>query len=305
MGEYSYHEPVLLDESIQALQIREDGIYVDATYGGGGHSQRILDELGPKGRLIAFDQDEAARVNLPEDDRITFIPHNFRHLVRFVRFSGVREVDGILADLGVSSHQFDEPERGFSYRHPQVELDMRMNKQSGQTAADVLNQLDPAALQDILGSYGEVRNARTLAQAMVSFRAQRPFRTVGDLLEVVQPLIRGDRHRYLAQVFQALRIAVNQEMESLGELLTGSLEILKPGGILVVLTYHSLEDRLVKRFMRSGNLDGEVKKDFYGHIERPFELLTKSPLIPGKEEWLRNTRSHSAKMRVARKTETL
>lgn len=303
MGVYNYHEPVLLDESIQALQIRKDGIYVDTTYGGGGHSQRILDELGPQGRLIAFDQDEAARGNLPDDDRITFIPHNFRHLVRFVRFSGVSSVDGILADLGVSSHQFDEPERGFSYRFPQVALDMRMNKQAGQTAADLLNQLDPTALQNILGSFGEVRNARTVAEALVRFRAQRPFQTVADLLEVLQPLVRGDRPRYLAQVFQALRIAVNQEMESLGEMLTGSLEILKPGGILVVLTYHSLEDRLVKRFMRSGNLEGEAQKDFYGHIDRPFEVLTKSPLIPGKEEWNRNTRSHSAKMRVARKKE--
>ncbi len=301
MGDYDYHEPVLLDESIQALEITENGVYVDATFGGGGHANRILEALGPEGRLLAFDQDEAAVANVPEDSRLTFIPHNFRHLERFTLFSGVKEVDGILADLGVSSHQFDQPERGFSYRFPQMALDMRMNTTSGRTAADLLNQMDPVGLQKILGEYGEVRNARTVAEAVIRFRSQRPFKLVGDLLEVLQPLVRGERHRYLAQVFQALRIAVNEEMEALQEMLEGALNVLKPGGLLVVLTYHSLEDRMVKRFMRSGNLSGEPEKDFYGNIKRPFEVLTKNPVIPESEELERNTRAHSAKMRVARK----
>ncbi len=301
MGDYDYHEPVLLDESIQALDISETGIYVDATFGGGGHAKRILDALGPNGRLLAFDQDEAALANVPEDSRLTFIPHNFRHLERFTRFSGVNEVDGILADLGVSSHQFDQPERGFSFRFPQMDLDMRMNNTSGRTAADLLNQMEPGPLQKILGEYGEVRNARTVAEAVIRFRNQRRFKVVGDLLEVLQPLIRGERHRYLAQVFQALRIAVNEEMESLEEMLQGALKVLKPGGLLVVLTYHSLEDRMVKRFMRSGNQSGDPEKDFYGNIKRPFEILTKNPIQPDADELDRNTRASSAKMRVARK----
>lgn len=303
MGENEYHVPVLLDESIQALEIIENGIYIDATLGGGGHCRHILNALGPDGRLLAFDQDEAAQNNVPEDNRLTFIPHNFRHIERFTRFSGVLGVDGILADLGVSSHQFDVPERGFSYRFPQMALDMRMDTRSGRTAADLLNQLEPGPLQKLLGEYGEVRNARTVAQAVVQFRHQRPFKLVGDLLEVLQPLIRGERHRYLAQVFQALRIAVNEEMQALEEMLEGALKVMNPGGVLVILTYHSLEDRLVKRFFRSGKISGEPEKDFYGHIHRPLEVLTKNPILPSVQEQERNSRAHSAKMRVARKIE--
>lgn len=296
-----YHESVLLDESIQGLNIRPNGIYVDATFGGGGHSRSILARLGPEGRLIAFDQDEDAARNLPEDSRLLFVPQNFRYLERFVRFHGFREVDGVLADLGVSSHQFDRPERGFSYRFPGELLDMRMDRREGRSAAELLNGLDATALQSLFGDFGEVRNARTLAEGLVKRRAVMPFRTVADLLEVVDPLIRGERHRYLAQVFQALRIAVNDEMGALEEMLQGALEVLRPGGRLVVLTYHSLEDRMVKRFMRDGNVRGEAQKDWYGHIERPFASITKSPVLPGEEEINRNPRARSAKLRVAEK----
>ena len=296
-----YHESVLLDESIRGLNIRPNGIYVDATFGGGGHSRAILAQLGPEGRLIAFDQDEDAARNLPDDGRLLFVPQNFRYLERFVRFHGFKEVDGVLADLGVSSHQFDRPERGFSYRFPGELLDMRMNRREGRSAAELLNVLDATSLQSLFGEFGEVRNARTLAESLVKRRAVSPFRTVADLLEVVEPLVRGDRHRYLAQVFQALRIAVNDEMGALEEMLQGALAVLRPGGRLVVLTYHSLEDRMVKRFMRDGNIRGEAQKDWYGHIERPFELITRSPLLPAEEEININPRARSAKLRIAEK----
>lgn len=296
-----YHESVLLDESIRGLNIRPNGIYVDATFGGGGHSGAILAQLGPEGRLIAFDQDEDAARNLPDDGRLLFVPQNFRYLERFVRFHGFKEVDGVLADLGVSSHQFDRPERGFSYRFPGELLDMRMNRREGRSAAELLNVLDATSLQSLFGEFGEVRNARTLAEALVKRRAVSAFRTVADLLEVVEPLVRGDRHRYLAQVFQALRIAVNDEMGALEEMLQGALAVLRPGGRLVVLTYHSLEDRMVKRFMRDGNIRGEAQKDWYGHIERPFELITRSPLLPAEEEININPRARSAKLRIAEK----
>jgi len=296
-----YHESVLLDESIRGLNIRPNGIYVDATFGGGGHSGAILAQLGPEGRLIAFDQDEDAARNLPDDGRLLFVPQNFRYLERFVRFHGFKEVDGVLADLGVSSHQFDRPERGFSYRFPGELLDMRMDRREGRSAAELLNVLDATSLQSLFGEFGEVRNARTLAEALVKRRAVSAFRTVADLLEVVEPLVRGDRHRYLAQVFQALRIAVNDEMGALEEMLQGALAVLRPGGRLVVLTYHSLEDRMVKRFMRDGNIRGEAQKDWYGHIERPFELITRSPLLPAEEEININPRARSAKLRIAEK----
>lgn len=301
----NYHEPVLLDESIRALQIVPDGIYVDVTYGGGGHSRRILELLGPDGRLLAFDQDEEAQPNLPGDQRLIFVPHNFRHLLRFVRFHGIEQVDGVLADLGVSSHQFDQPQRGFSYRFPDERLDMRMDRNQTATAADLLNSLDPVELQHILGTYGEVRNARTLAKALVAHRHHRPFRSVADLLEVLTPLIRGDRYRYMAQVFQALRIAVNDEMSALAEMLQGALQILRPGGHLVVITYHSLEDRMVKRFMRDGNIEGVQQKDAFGRIHRPFEWTNKSPATPGEAEINRNARAHSARLRIARKSTEL
>lgn len=301
MGNPDYHEPVLLDESIRALHLRPEGTYVDLTYGGGGHARKILEGLGPQGRLLAFDQDEAARSNVPLDQRLIFVPHNFRHLRRFAEFYAITQVDGILADLGVSSHQLDQPDRGFSYRFPDELLDMRMDRQQPLTAAELLNAWDPGQLQAILSAYGEVRNARTLAHELVHRRAGRPYRRVGDLLEVLEPLVRGDRHRYLAQVFQAIRIAVNDELGALAEMLEATSELLAPGGRLVILTYHSLEDRMVKRYMRDGNIRGEAEKDWYGNIHRPFQVLTKEPVLATGEELQRNPRARSAKLRVAEK----
>lgn len=301
MGNPDYHEPVLLDESIRALHLRPEGTYIDLTYGGGGHARKILEGLGPQGRLLAFDQDEAARSNVPSDQRLTFVPHNFRHLRRFAGFYAITGVDGILADLGVSSHQLDQPDRGFSFRFPDELLDMRMDRQQPLTAAELLNAWDPVQLQAALSAYGEVRNAKSLAQALVRRRAVRPYRRVGDLLEVLEPLVRGERHRYLAQVFQAIRIAVNDELGALAEMLEATTDLLAPGGRLVVLTYHSLEDRMVKRFMRDGNIEGEPDKDWYGHIHRPFRVLTKEPVLATEDELNRNPRSRSAKLRVAEK----
>jgi 16S rRNA (cytosine1402-N4)-methyltransferase len=301
MAAPGYHEPVLPDESIRALDLREEGSYVDVTFGGGGHARMILGALGPTGRLLAFDQDAAAGANIPDDARLTFVPHNFRHLARFAGFYAFKQVDGILADLGVSSHQLDQPERGFSYRFPDELLDMRMDRQHSVSAAEILNSWAPAALQAMFSEYGEVRNARTLAGELVRHRAGRPYRRVGDLLEVLEPLVRGDRHRYLAQVFQALRIAVNDELGALAEMLEATTDLLRPGGRLVVLTYHSLEDRIVKRFMRDGNVRGEADKDWYGNINRPFRVITKDPVTATTEELQRNPRSHSAKLRVAEK----
>lgn len=296
----SYHDPVLLQESIDALAINENGIYVDATFGGGGHSQAIIQRLDGKGHLYGFDQDEDVLPNISENERFTFIHHNFRHLKRFLRLHAVKQVDGILADLGVSSHQLDSADRGFSFRFD-AELDMRMNQQGEITAADILNTYTAADLQRIFSLYGEVRNAKTLAQAITSDRKQKPLRRIGDLLLLLNPLVRGNRNRYLAQVFQALRIEVNDEMGALKEFLTDAGTLLSPGGRLVVISYHSLEDRLVKNFFRSGNIEGEVIKDFYGNIERPFEIITRKAFAPTEEEISRNPRARSAKMRVAAK----
>ncbi len=292
-----YHEPVLAEESIEALAIKKDGAYVDATFGGGGHSRLILNELGDKGRLYAFDQDDDALRNLIDDERFVFNHHNFRFVRQFLRLHGVKQVDGILADLGVSSHQLDEAERGFSYRFD-AELDMRMNRQDERTAADLLNSLSATELQQMFSEYGEVRNARTLALKIVQERDVKPIRTVGDFLLLVEPLIRGFRGRYLSQVFQALRIAVNDEMGALQTLLEASLDLLKPGGRLVVISYHSIEDRLVKNFLKTGNVEGEVKKDFYGQIERPFDHINKGVITPSEAEIARNPRARSAKLRV-------
>ncbi len=295
-----YHKPVLLQPCIDGLNIRKDGIYVDVTFGGGGHSKRILEELGETGKLYGFDQDEDAEQNIPDDGRFTLIRHNFRHLKRFLKLDGIKQVDGVLADLGVSSHQLDVPERGFSYRFS-AELDMRMNQQGNQTAADILNTYTAGELQQVLGQYGEVRNARTLAQALVRFRGGRKFQTTSDLVSVAESLSRGNRAKYLAQVFQALRIEVNEEMQTLKEMLEQSLEILKPGGRLVVMSYHSLEDRLVKNFMRNGNFDKEPVKDFYGNIHRPFKLITRKAVVANEEEVKENNRARSAKLRIAEK----
>lgn len=293
----SYHDPVLLRESIDLLAIKSDGAYVDATFGGGGHSRAILDQLGPKGRLFGFDQDDDAKANAPEDPRFTFVNGNFRHLRRFLRLHGVTAIDGVLADLGVSSHQFDTAERGFSYRF-EAGLDMRMNRNAGPTAADILNTYDPDDLQRLLGEYGEVRNARTLAHKIAEVRAKKPFRNVGDLLAVAEPLAKGQKMRYLSQVFQALRMEVNEEVEALKELLEGALEILKPGGSLVVISYHSIEDRIVKNFLKTGNIEGEVQADFYGNITRPFDIATKKAVNASDEEVGRNPRARSAKLRA-------
>ncbi|MCB0637670.1 MAG: 16S rRNA (cytosine(1402)-N(4))-methyltransferase RsmH [Lewinella sp.] len=299
----SYHVPVMARESLEYLAIRPDGTYVDATFGGGGHSRLILEQLGPQGRLVAFDQDPDAQGNLPEDERLLFAPANFRHLKRYLRLFGIRQIDGLLADLGVSSHQLDIPERGFSFRY-NAELDMRMDPAQEVTAAVILAQASGEELQHILGSYGEVRNARTLALQLVQTRDKAPLRTIADLIAVAEPLARGQRNRYLAQVFQALRIAVNDEMGALEEMLEQAADVLRPGGRLVAISYHSLEDRLVKNVLKTGNAAGQVNKDFYGHIYRPFSLLNKKPLEAAAAEVADNPRARSAKLRAGERLDT-
>ncbi|MEO1258738.1 MAG: 16S rRNA (cytosine(1402)-N(4))-methyltransferase RsmH [Bacteroidota bacterium] len=293
----SYHLPVMAKECIEALDIQRDGCYIDATFGGGGHSRLILKELGKEGRLLAFDQDDDVVENLIEDERFIFCHHNFRFLKRFLRLHGILQVDGILADLGVSSHQLNVPERGFSFRFDAA-LDMRMNQGYELTAAALLNSYSVNELQNVFGKYGEVRNARTLAQKIVEARGAKPLQTIADLLRVVDPLVRGQRNKYLAKVFQALRIEVNDEIGALYEFLKDSLEVLKPRGRLVVLSYHSLEDRPVKNLLKTGNVEGKVVKDFFGQIERPFELLYKGVKTPSDREMAENPRSRSAKLRV-------
>ena len=295
-----YHNPVLAVESIEALNIQAAGTYVDATFGGGGHARLILQALGEKGHLFGFDQDEDAQRNALNDPRFTFVPHNFRYLRRFLRLHTVTEVDGILADLGVSSHQLNEAERGFSFRFD-THLDMRMNQQGERNAADILASYTEAELQNMFGTLGEVRNSRTLAQAIVRERQVRPLRSISDLLAILDPLVRGQRNRYLAQVFQALRMEVNDEVGALEEFLEQCLQVLKPGGRLVVIAYHSIEDRLVKNFMKTGKADGQMEQDFYGNISRPFEVITRKAMLPGDLEQKANPRSRSAKMRVATK----
>ncbi len=296
----NYHDPVLLNESIEALNIKEEGIYVDATYGGGGHSRLILQKLGAKGHLLGFDQDEDTLSNVTENERFTFVHHNFKHLKRFLRLHGYPRVDGILADLGVSSHQLDDADRGFSFRFD-TDLDMRMNQQGDLTASDILNEYDAASLQKVFSLYGEVRNSKSLAQLIVDERNAKPLKRIGDFLMMIAPLVRGNRNRYLAQVFQALRIEVNDEIGALKTFLEAALEVLSPGGRLVIISYHSLEDRLVKNFFKSGNFTGEYVKDFYGNIDRPFKIITKKAFIPPVEEIKINSRARSAKMRIAEK----
>ncbi len=296
----TYHDPVLKDESINALMIQPRGIYVDATFGGGGHSRAILEKLDENSQLFGFDQDEDVLPNLPDDARFTFIHHNFKYLKRFLRLHGANEVDGILGDLGVSSHQLDVAERGFSYRF-EAELDMRMNQAEGQSAKDIVNTYSANELQNVFSQYGEVRNSKTLAEAIVKERQLKPIHTTGDFLRVAEPYIRGQRVRYLSQVFQALRIEVNDEMGVLKTFLQEALEVLKPGGRLVIITYHSIEDRFVKKFLKVGNFDGEPQKDFYGNIYRPFKIITKKPILPSKEEIKINPRARSASLRIGEK----
>lgn len=292
-----YHLPVMARECIESMAIKRDGCYIDATFGGGGHSRLILEELGVDGKLLAFDQDDDALRNLIDDERFVFNHHNFRFVKRFLRLRGIQQVDGILADLGVSSHQLDEATRGFSFRFD-ASLDMRMNQQGGETAADILNRYSVSELQGVLGKYGEVRNARSLAQKIVEARGVKPLQNIADLLQVLGPMVRGQRNKYLAQVFQAIRIEVNDEMGALADFLEQTLEVLKPGGRLVVLSYHSLEDRLVKNLFKTGNTEGKVNKDFYGKIDRPFELIFKGVRTASEEEMDKNPRSRSAKLRV-------
>jgi len=302
-----YHESVLLRESVGLLGVLPGGTYVDATFGGGGHSRLILEQMGGKGQLLAFDQDADAMENIQQPvfssaRNFIFIPSNFRHLKRQLRAEGVRtgSVQGILADLGVSSHQLDTAERGFSYRF-EAGLDMRMNTQNGPTAAEVLNKYSVDALQRVFSELGEVRNSKTLAQAVVNSRQQALFRTTGDLVELCVQHLMGERMRYLSQVFQALRMEVNDELGALEDFLKDAYEMLAPGGRLAVITFHSLEDRMVKNYMKAGNIEGEQIKDFYGNIERPWELVTKKPVVPGAEESAKNARARSSKLRVAAK----
>lgn len=293
-----YHIPVLLHESVEALDIKPDGVYVDCTFGGGGHSRAILARLGPQGKLYAFDQDDDARTNLPDDTRIVFVPFNFRHLSRMLRFHGDAKVDGILADLGVSSHQFDEAERGFSIRFD-AELDMRMDRRQQLTAAKLIRELDEQELVRIFSEYGEVTNAKTLARTIVTYRDSVPLQTIQQFKEALKSVVKGNPNKYFAQVFQALRIAVNDEFGALKEMLEQTTVVLKPGGRLAVITFHSLEDRIVKVFMKNGSFEEEEADEIYGtRRESPFTLIARKPILPSDEEQKRNPRSRSAKLRV-------
>jgi 16S rRNA (cytosine1402-N4)-methyltransferase len=296
-----YHTPVLLQEAIDALSIKPDGIYVDCTFGGGGHSRSILQHLNEHGRLVVFDQDEDARKNLPPDSRVIFVPQNFRHVQRFLRLHKIMQVDGILADLGVSSHQFDEAERGFSIRFDAA-LDMRMDQRQKITAADVIKNFTELQLHKMLEQYGEVTNAKTLAKTIVQQRALMPIKTINEFKQAVQAVVKGNPQKYFAQVFQALRIEVNDELGALKELLQQVPALLKSGGRVAIITFHSLEDRIVKNFFKTGSFSEEgVDEVFGGRPENPLNIITKKPIIPGELETKQNKRARSAKLRVASK----
>ncbi len=297
----TYHVPVLLNESIDGLAIKPDGIYVDVTFGGGGHSKEILRRLGKKGHLYSFDQDPDAEKNIVNDDRFTFVRSNFRYLKNWMRYYGVDHIDGLLADLGVSSHHFDDETRGFSFRFD-APLDMRMNKRAGTTAAEILNNYDEEQLADIFYIYGELKNARKIATAITKARNEKRIETTDDFLHVTEKLFQREREKKeMAKMFQALRIEVNHEMDALKEMLNGAMETLCEGGRLSVITYHSLEDRIVKNMMKAGNVEGKVKQDFFGRIEAPFRLVNNKVIVPSDEEQQQNPRSRSAKLRVAEK----
>jgi 16S rRNA (cytosine1402-N4)-methyltransferase len=297
----SYHVPVLLQESVDGLDIKPDGIYVDVTFGGGGHSREILNRLGKKGHLYSFDQDEDAENNILNDNRFTFVRSNFRYLRNWMRYYGVDQIDGLLADLGVSSHHFDDETRGFSFRFD-APLDMRMNKRSGMTAAEILNNYDEDQLADIFYIYGELKNARKIAAAIIKARSVKAIETTADLLQATESLFQREREKKeTAKLFQALRIEVNHEMDALKEMLSGAQAVLREGGRLSVITYHSLEDRIVKNIMKAGNAEGKVSQDFFGRIEAPFRQISNKVIIPDEEEQLRNPRSRSAKLRIAEK----
>lgn len=299
--ELIYHTPVLLKPSVDGMNIRPGGVYVDVTFGGGGHSREILSRLSDGGRLLGFDQDEDAEKNIVDNPHFTFVRSNFRFLHNFLRYHDVEEVDAILADLGVSSHHFDDSERGFSFRFD-GKLDMRMNKRAGVTAADIINTYDEERLANVLYLYGELKNSRKLAAIIAKSRSIKQINTIGEFLEVIKPLFGREREKKeLAKVFQALRIEVNQEMEALKEMLYAATESLKPGGRLVVITYHSLEDRMVKNIMKTGNVEGKVEKDFFGNIQTPFKLINNRVIVPDETEIEKNPRSRSAKLRIAEK----
>lgn len=295
----NYHTPVLLNECLEGLNIRPNGIYVDCTFGGGGHSRAILENLDENGRLIVFDQDEDARQNLPDDERIIFVPQNFKHLQKFLRLHKMTKVDGILADLGVSSHQFDEADRGFSIRFDAA-LDMRMDQRQTITAADILKTFSELQLHKMFEQYGEVTNAKTLANVIVQQRAVAPIRTINEFKAAVQAIVKGNPNKYFAQVFQALRIEVNDELGALKDLLQQTTTVLNTGGRIAIITFHSLEDRLVKIFFKDGTFEDTAIDDLYGHrFENPLKLITKKPVTATEKELKENSRSRSAKLRVA------
>ena len=297
----TYHVPVLLKESVDGLDIKPDGIYVDVTFGGGGHSREILSRLGKNGHLYSFDQDEDAERNILNDNRFTFVRSNFRYLRNWMRYYHVEQIDGLLADLGVSSHHFDDETRGFSFRFD-APLDMRMNKRSGTTAAEILNNYNEDQLADIFYIYGELKNARRIASAIVKARLEKAIETTADLMQATESLFQHEREKKeTAKLFQALRIEVNHEMDALKEMLYGAQEVLREGGRLSVITYHSLEDRIVKNIMKAGNAEGKVRQDFFGRIEAPFQQISNKVIIPDEEEQQRNPRSRSAKLRIAEK----
>ena len=299
MNEVAYHIPALLSETIEGLHINPDGIYIDVTFGGGGHSREILKNLSAKGKLFGFDQDLDAIDNIIEDKRFTFVRSNFRYLKNFLKYHGIEKVDGILADLGVSSHHFDEAERGFSFRFDGA-LDMRMNTESKTTAAQILNTYSEEQLADVFYLYGELHNSRKIARTIAQSRSKQPVETIFQFIEILKPYFGREKEKKdMARVFQALRIEVNKEMEVLEELLTQSLNVLNPGGRIAILTYHSLEDRLVKNYFRSGNFEGKLEKDFYGNIIAPLKPVNNKVITAGADEIERNPRARSAKLRVA------
>ncbi|MBP5714426.1 MAG: 16S rRNA (cytosine(1402)-N(4))-methyltransferase RsmH [Prevotella sp.] len=299
----TYHVPVLLRESVDGLAIKPDGVYIDTTFGGGGHSREILSRLGKEGHLFSFDQDADAEKNSMEDHRFTFVRSNFRYIKNWMRYYGIEQVDGLLADLGVSSHHFDDETRGFSFRY-EAPLDMRMNKRAGKTAADILNETEESQLADILYIYGELKQARKIASAIVKGRAAtHRIETTADLISVTEGLLgpNGHEKKEMAKLFQALRIEVNHEMDALREMLNGARDLLRPGGRLSVITYHSLEDRMVKNFIKAGNAEGKVSQDFFGRTEAPFRTVNNKVITPSADEQAQNPRSRSAKLRIGEK----
>ena len=300
-----YHIPVLLKESVDGLEIKPDGVYVDVTFGGGGHSREILSRLGAEGHLYSFDQDEDAEQNIVSDERFTFVRSNFRYLKNWMRYYGIEEIDGLLADLGVSSHHFDDETRGFSFRFD-APLDMRMNKRSGMTAADIVNNYSEEQLSDIFYIYGELKNARRIAAAIVKARAGKRIETTSELIQLTMDngkltIEDGKWKKDAAKLFQALRIEVNHEMDALKEMLNGARDLICEGGRLSVITYHSLEDRLVKNMMKAGNVEGKVKQDFFGRTESPFRQIGGTVIVPDEEDQVRKPRSRSAKLRIGEK----